>query len=145
MRAWQALLIAILALVTSVATAKAQTVDITDEHGGLLVLYQQRWEKLAAQGVHVRVVGPCVSACTVLIGYIPRDNICVMPNAAFGFHWATVQFATAELWKTYPLDIRGWINTHGGLTEQLIWLQAPDIYQYFNKCRPERDRMTARP
>ena len=72
----------------------------------------------------VRIVGPCVSACTVLIGYIPREHICVVPGAYLGFHWATTQFATQELWSTYPADIRQWISEHGGLTNQLIWLQA---------------------
>jgi hypothetical protein len=139
MRALLALLIAILVLVASIhvtSMAQAETVDVRDEHGGLLSSYQQQWEKLAAQGAHVRIVGPCVSACTVVVGHIPRENICVTPDAALGFHWATVQFATAELWNTYPSDIRAWITEHGGLSEQLIWLQAPEIYRYFSKCRP---------
>jgi hypothetical protein len=93
-----------------------------------------QWATLAARGVKVRIIGPCVSACTVLVGYIPRQNICVMPNAHLGFHWATTEFHTQELWNVYPPDIRQWISQHGGLTSQMLWLQAPSIYRYFRKC-----------
>lgn len=82
----------------------------------------------------VRIVGPCVSACTVLIGYIPRQHICVAPGGYLGFHWATAGFATQELWSAYPSDIRLWISQHGGLSDQMLWLQAPSIYRYFRKC-----------
>ena len=75
-----------------------------------------------------------LSACTILVGYLPRRNICVMPNAYLGFHWATTAFHTQELWNAYPPDIRLWISQHGGLTNQMIWLQAPSIYRYFRRC-----------
>lgn len=132
MKVRQLLLAVILAL--SAPVARAQVVDVSDDHGGLLSAYQVQWATLAARGVFVRIVGPCVSACTVLVGYIPRDRICVARGAYLGFHWATAQFATQELWSAYPPDIRQWITQHGGLSNQLIWLQAPDIYRYFHKC-----------
>ena len=66
----------------------------------------------------VRIVGPCVSACTVLLSYVPRQNICVTRNAYLGFHWATTAFHTRELWSAYPPDIRQWISQHGGLTDR---------------------------
>jgi hypothetical protein len=128
----QFLFVAILCLGASVA--RAETIDVSDDHGGLLSSYQMQWATLAARGVYVRIVGPCVSACTVLVGYVPRQNICVVPGAYLGFHWATTDFATQELWKTYPSDIRQWISQHGGLTYQMLWMQAPNIYRYFRKC-----------
>ena len=132
MRIWQFLLVFFLSFGTGVASA--QTIDVSDDHGGLLSTYQNQWATLASQGVRVRIVGPCVSACTVLVGYIPRQNICVMPNAYLGFHWASTAFHTQELWSSYPPDIRQWVSQHGGLTNQLIWLQAPSIYRYFRRC-----------
>jgi hypothetical protein len=132
MRARQFLLVAILSLTAS--AARAETIDVSDFQGGLLSTYQTQWSTLAAQGVRVRIVGPCVSACTVLLSYVPRQNICVMPNAYLGFHWATTPFHTQEMWSAYPSDIRQWISQHGGLTDQMIWLQAPTIYRYFRKC-----------
>jgi hypothetical protein len=132
MRAWQCVLAIILSVVTSAASA--ETVEITYDHGGFLFLYQQRWEKYAAQKVNVRVAGPCMSACTVLLGYIPRKDVCVTPQAAFGFHLATMTFATEQLWKIYPDDIRAWITQHGGLTYKILWMQAPEIYRFVRKC-----------
>jgi hypothetical protein len=132
MKVRELLLAAVLLLSASVA--RAQVVDVSDDHGGLVASYQSQWQGLAARGVSVRIVGPCVSACTILVGYIPRERICVLPSAYLGFHWATTQFHTQELWSIYPADIRQWISEHGGLTGQLILLKAPAIYRYFHKC-----------
>ena len=133
MRIRQFLLAAILSVVPSLASA--ETVEVTDDLGGFVYLYQLRWQKLAAQKVSVRISGRCTSACTILLGYIPRKDICVTPSASLGFHLATMQFATDQLWKAYPEDIRAWITAHGGLAFfQIMWLQAPEIYRFFRKC-----------
>ena len=133
MRVWQFLLAAILAFVPSLASA--ETIEVGNDHGGLVFVYQARWEKLATQGIDVRISGSCMSACTILLGYIPRRDICVTPSASFGFHLATMQFATDQLWKAYPEDIRAWINQQGGLEFLTIrWMQAPEIFKYFHKC-----------
>ena len=114
--------------------ANGETMDITDDRGGILFLYQRRWEQLAAQKVNVRIAGPCLSACTIILGYIPRKDICATPKASLGFHAGTFPFVTDQLWKIYPQDIRAWITAHGGLTFQVIWMQAPEIYRFIRKC-----------
>lgn len=129
---WPIIGAVILTLVGSVA--RADTVEITDDHGGFLFLYTMRWEKLAAQGVSVRINGPCLSACTVILGYIPRKKICATDKASLGFHLATMQFATDQLWQIYPEDIRKWITAHGGLTYQVMWMQVPEIFHFVQKC-----------
>jgi hypothetical protein len=85
-------------------------------------------------GVNVRIVGPCQSACTILLGHIPRGRICVTPNASFGFHLAKKQIGTDIMLRSYQADIRGWIDRHGGLRKDFIWMRAPDIYRFFKKC-----------
>ena len=114
--------------------ARAETIDVFDNHGGSVAEYDSRWSALAARGVSVRIVGPCQSACTVLLGHIPRERICVTPEAAFGFHLAHLESATATLWSAYQPDLRAWIEAHGGLQRDFIWLRAPEIFQYFAKC-----------
>ena len=114
--------------------ARAETVEVGGDHGGFVFLYQQKWEKLAAQKVNIRIVGLCASACTLLTGYFPRKDICVTPDAALGFHAGTFPFVTEALLRIYPEDIRKWIDAHGGLTFSLIWLQRPEIYKFFRKC-----------
>jgi hypothetical protein len=122
-----------LALLT-LAAARAETIDVYDNHGGRVADYDARWAAFGSQSVSVRIVGPCQSSCTVLLGHIPRSRICVTPSASFGFHLAHVPAATATLWTAYPADIKVWINQHGGLQRDLIWMRAPDIYRFFRQC-----------
>jgi hypothetical protein len=112
----------------------AETIEVSDNHGGSVVAYDSRWAGLAARGVDVKIVGPCQSACTVLLGHIPRSKICVTPSASFGFHLANLPSATATLRGAYQSDITAWIDAHGGLKKDFIWLRAPDIYRFFKKC-----------
>src|SRR3954470_18400941 len=114
--------------------ASAETIDISDNHGGSVAQYNARWTELAGRGVNVRVVGPCQSACTVLMGRILRSRICVTPEASFGFHLARRVDATETLRRAYAADITAWINAHGGLTQDFIWMRAPDTFRYFRKC-----------
>jgi hypothetical protein len=132
MKFWQAVVAVIVMIV--VTPARAETIDISGDHGGFVYLYQQKWEKLAAQKVNIRISGICASACTLLTGYFPRKDICVMPDAALGFHAGTFPFVTEQLLRIYPQDILKWIAAHGGLTFQLIWMQRPEIYKFFRKC-----------
>ena len=118
----------------AVQPARAETIDVSDSHGGSVAAYNARWAGLAQRGVSVRIVGPCQSACTVLLGHIPRKRICVMPNASFGFHLTHLPQATATLWRAYSSDIKAWIKAHGGLTHEFIWMRAPDVYRFFRKC-----------
>jgi len=129
-----ALLLSTIVLLFIAGAARAETIDVNDSHGGVVAEYNARWSGLAARGVNVRIVGPCQSACTVLLGHIPRSRICVMPEASFGFHLAKFEASTATLWRAYSGDIRQWINQHGGLTADFIWMRAPDTYRYFKKC-----------
>ncbi len=116
------------------ATATAAIIDVNDNHGGRVKAYDARWAAAAARGDSARIVGPCQSACTVLLGHIPRARICVTPNASFGFHLAKTLEATTILRNAYASDIKGWIQAHGGLTDTFIWMRAPDTYRFFKKC-----------
>jgi hypothetical protein len=133
MRTWQTLLIVVVGSLAA-SFARAETVEIRGDYGGVVYWYQLQWEKLAAKAVDVRIAGPCVSACTVLLAYIPREKICVTQNASLGFHMATLDFATRLLLKIYPPDIRSWIDDHGGLSWNILWLQAPALYRFFRWC-----------
>ncbi len=121
-------------LCVAALAARAETIDVDDSHGGSVAAYDARWAAHAREGANVRIVGPCQSACTVLLGRIPRSRICVTPEASFGFHQAHLAQATATLWNAYGSDIKAWINAHGGLQQDFIWMRAPDTYRFFHKC-----------
>jgi hypothetical protein len=127
-------LFATLLCLIAFSASAAETIDVFDNHGGRVVEYNARWAALAAQGVNVRITGPCQSACTVLLKHIPRSRICVTPEARFGFHQANLPAATATLWSGYGADIKAWINAHGGLQKDFVWMGAPDVFRYFRKC-----------
>src|SRR5271169_3921183 len=91
----------------TVVSANAETINVYDDHGGSVAEYDARWSELAARGANVRVVGPCQSACTVLLAHIPNDRICVTPQASFGFDLAHRPDATAMLWAGYSTDLAG--------------------------------------
>ena len=123
------------ALTLTAMPVRAETIDVYDNHGGSVAAYNAEWSAHGQSGASVRITGPCKSACTVLLLlHIPRNRICVMPNASFGFHMAKRPDMTALLWNGYPGDINAWINTHGGWKPELIWMRAPDVYRYFKRC-----------
>jgi hypothetical protein len=129
-----AIVAAVACTVGAVASARAETINVYDDHGGVVPDYDARWAALAARGVDVRIVGPCQSACTILLAHIPYDRICVTPEARFGFHQAKFQRSTDMLWAGYSAGIREWINARGGLTPDFKWMGAPDTYRFFHKC-----------
>jgi hypothetical protein len=121
-------------LACRVLPAWAETIEVVYDSGGRLTDYAARWAMHRREGAYVRVAGPCYSECTMLLGQIPRDHICVTPEASFGFHLANTPATTAALWKAYPTDIKAWISQHGGLTDEFLLLQAPDVQRFFPTC-----------
>ena len=83
MRGWRFLLVIVLSLITS--AVRAETIDISDDRGGFVFLYLMKWQKLALQHPNVRISGVCLSACTILLGYVPRKNICMTDKGVLGF------------------------------------------------------------
>ena len=85
---WQAALAGALAsaLMTSAASAD---VRIVNDPGGEVSAYVSKYNEMRARGQHVVIDGPCLSACTLLTGIIPRDQVCVTRRAVLGFHAAS--------------------------------------------------------
>ena len=133
-------LLMLTAALAAVSTASpAEVIDVTDNHGGRVDLYDHRWTGLAVGNPQVRVTGPCVSACTVLLKHVPRGKICVIPEASFCFHQAIRPEMTKLLWNGYPADIRAWITSRGGLPPlrprtTMVWMRAPETFRFFKKC-----------
>jgi hypothetical protein len=99
-------LVILIYIAIATLAARAETIDVFDNHGGRVAEYNARWAPLGQQGASVRIVGPCQSACTVLLGHIPRSRTCVTEQASFGFHLANLPQATANLWAAHPADIK---------------------------------------
>src|SRR5271168_2592215 len=119
-------------MVTSLSPAFA-TVIIYDDVGGRIGDYLTKYHALREKGEQVVIDGTCASACTMLLGVIPRNRICVTPRAVLAFHSAWTPTSEGEqissagnfyLWSNYPSDVRKWIIQHGGLHSQIIYLSG---------------------
>ena len=130
-------------LVSGVSSASA-TMLISEDRGGQIGQYLQTFAALRSSGEDVVVDGNCFSACTLLLGLIPRDRVCVTPRARFGFHAAwmpdengrpvTSPMGTQALWNIYPSRVRSWIGRNGGLTRRMIFLQGRELAQMLSPC-----------
>ncbi len=133
-----------LALLAAAASPASATMRISEDRGGQIGQYLQNYAMLRSSGERVVVDGNCLSACTLLLGVIPRDRICATARARFGFHAAwmpddngrpvTSPLGTEALWNIYPPSVRRWINRHGGLTRHMIFMQGSDLNGVVASC-----------
>ena len=147
------LLLAAMMLVAYAAPASA-TMRISEDRGGQIGHYLQTFAMLRSSGERVVIDGNCLSACTLVLGMIPRGRMCATSRAVFGFHAAwmpgrngqpvTSALGTKELWKVYPQRVRYWINRHGGLSRQMIYLQGRDLYAIVPSCAAQTPQRHAR-
>ena len=109
--------LSIAAIAATVFTSPASaTIWITGDSGGQIGAYLQRIDAMRRSGDRVVIDGPCLSACTMVLGAIPRNRICVTSRAQLGFHAAydldqsggqvTNRGGTALLMNHYPQHVR---------------------------------------
>src|ERR1700742_2239554 len=142
MRLATGLLAAVLLLI-GMAPSHA-VVRIADDRGGRIGTYVDKYQGLRSSGEAVIIDGLCASACTIVLGAIPRDRICVTSHATLGFHAAwdfgsngraiTNPEATQMLYSMYPSSVKRWINARGGLTPHMIFLRGKKLRPLFNPC-----------
>jgi hypothetical protein len=120
------------------------TERITDDSGGKIGSYLDKFDTLRKTRQQVVIDGTCASACTLVVNKIPRNRICVTPRAVLAFHAAwSPSLSGAELnkpgtrylWSHYPADIRQWIARHGGLSPETINLSGRELAAMFPTCR----------
>jgi hypothetical protein len=137
------------ALLACGVTSASATMRIAEDRGGQIGHYLQAFAALRESGERVVVDGNCLSACTLVLGLIPRENICATPRARFGFHAAwmpdadgrpvTSPIGTQALWNIYPVSVRHWISGHGGLSRKMIYLDGRSLNGIVASCdRPTR-------
>src|ERR1044071_514255 len=131
-----AILLGAVAAAFSISSASA-AVRIVSDAGGQIGPYLEHLVQLRSSGERVVIDGPCLSACTMLLGVIPRDRICVTSRARLGFHAAwhpgsngqqvTSREATRLLMDIYPEHVRSWITRRGGLSPRMMYLSGREL------------------
>jgi hypothetical protein len=138
------------ALVVAFASPSSATVRIIGDSGGVIGGYLQRFESLRRSRQDVIIDGPCLSACTLVLGTIPRHHLCVTSRARLGFHTAwrfngsgrpvVSREGTELLMSNYPPQIRDWIIQRGGLSPHLMFLRGRELASMYPGCRREEDQ-----
>jgi hypothetical protein len=148
-------LISAVLLTALTATSASATITISDDIGGKMRDYATRFRQVRDSGEPVVISGTCVSACTMVLGLVPSDRICVTPNAVLGFHAAWMfddsgkrvvsASGTQDLMETYPAPVRAWIARHGGLTRKMMYLRGRDLAAIVAPCSGSRAASASRP
>ena len=133
------------ARLAAVLTADAHAlVRISNDKGGQIGPYLDAYVSLRKSGQRVMIDGPCLSACTLVLGVLPRDRICVTPRAQLGFHAAwnpgrngrpvLSRAGTKALWDIYPGEIRTWLKRRGGLKPKMVYLSGSELMSMYRVC-----------
>ena len=130
--------------------AAAADYRITWDPGGLLEEYKARYAVIRDRGERVIIDGMCGSACTLVLGIVPLNRVCVTPRARLGFHMAYYDEATtdgskvlsheatAEVMSYYPEAVKEWISRHGGLTAGTKKVRnGPELWVIVDPCPEE--------
>lgn len=133
------------AVVAALTVSAAQAaVRIRADAGGQIGPYLQNLVALRGSGERVIIDGPCLSACTMVLGVIPSERICVTARARLGFHAAwhpgdngqpvPSRAATRLLMEIYPQNVRSWITRRGGLTPRMMYLSGRELAAMYQTC-----------
>jgi hypothetical protein len=136
-------LLAAVLLLAGVGASHA-VVRIAEDRGGRIGTYVDKYQDLRSSGETVIIDGLCASACTIVLGAVPHDKICVTSHATLGFHAAwdfgangraiTNPEATQMLYSMYPTPVRRWIAQRGGLTPHMIFLHGKQLMSMYRPC-----------
>ena len=125
-------------------------VRITRDFGGHVDQYKKRYAAIRDSGERVIIDGICNSACTLVLGIVPLNKICVTPRASIGLHQAYYDkrytaglyvqsyAGTDELMSYYPDTLKGWIEQQGGLARQMKTIKnGMDLWAIIDPCPDE--------
>ncbi len=96
---------------------QSHAMTVTRDMGGSVRDRIVQVKSLSQSGAQVRILGTCISACTLLLG-VP--NACVSPSARLGFHGpgtrqnglplprAEYERVSLQMASLYPPQIRNW-------------------------------------
>ena len=132
--------------------ASDAAVRIARDAGGRIETYVGKYQGVRSSGEMVIIDGYCASACTIVLGSVPHDRICVTSRARLGFHAAwdpdargrkiTNLQATQTLYLMYPFEVRHWIDQRGGLTPRMIFLSGRELASMFRTCYPDSQALS---
>lgn len=128
------------ALLSACATPPANTLRVTNDHGGLYMERMREIAMLQKERTDIRIQGKCQSACTLYLKL--EDQTCVTPTARLGFHGPQIykdgrlfnvpeperSQALVHISANYPDAIRGWFLQNAAHLSgpELAWMSGKD-------------------
>lgn len=114
--------------------------------GGSVGQFIEEYDVLRRSGRTVIIDGICISACTLILGLVPLERVCVTPFAKMAFHSASAMMGshspegTRLVWRIYPekvrtaLIARGWNGESGAAHPDLIYIDGDDLSRILTAC-----------
>jgi len=112
--------------------------------------YKVKYASIRDRGERVVIDGICNSACTLVLGIVPLNRVCVTPRASLGFHMAYFDKSTtagvkvmsyegtADVMSYYPHTVKDWLNRHGGLSPNMKKVRnGPELWAIVDPCPDE--------
>ena len=141
----------VLPLLSLLAVTPARAdVHIKRDHGGHMLEYKAKYERIRDRKERVIIDGICNSACTLVFGIVAPNKVCVTPRASLGFHQAYYDKAftfgikinsaegTDTLMSYYSEPVKDWIRRNGGLTPEMKKIKnGPDMWKIVDPCPEE--------
>lgn len=124
MAIWRRCAVLVAVLIGVCGAGPGLALDVREDWGGSVAQRIDRVEKMRVSGTKVRILGTCVSACTLYLGL---PNTCVSPKARLGFHGPSAALpglplprevfdrVSLQMAGYYPGQLRGWYLAKGRL------------------------------
>ncbi|MEH2517459.1 hypothetical protein V1279_003032 [Bradyrhizobium sp. AZCC 1610] len=146
------------AMLLSAWLPASAVVVIQKDNGGIIVDYVKKYTDIRDSGERIIVDGECWSACTLFLGLVPKENVCLTDRAVLGFHSATtrqqmpggkvkvshaVEFS-ALMFSLYPSELRRMLKVMGWDGDQpeiphpdFVTVEAHQLTKVTRKCSIE--------
>jgi hypothetical protein len=134
------------ALVVLISADSRAALRINFDSGGSLAAYIEKYQALRDAEAKVVIDGVCISACTLITGFLNEDQVCVTPRARMAFHSAQAKGehsseGTRLMWSMYPERVRlillkrGW-NGDSPQNEHadLIYVEGEELKIIYPGC-----------
>ena len=113
-------------------SASHAIVRISDDRGGRIGTYVDKYQGLRSSGETIVIDGLCASACTIAWDFGSNGRAVTNPEA------------TQMLYAMYPSQVRRWISRRGGLTRNMIFLRGRQLMGMYKPCYMDAQASTSR-
>jgi hypothetical protein len=131
-------------MIWSIIPAYAERIYyVRQDPGGIVSSYYYKFSQVNAQYDRVIIDGMCKSACTMVLGIVPLNKICITPRGYFMFHAGHGrndrifnQRANDQMLASYAPDVRAWVIQHHALehVDPYTYLYPRNV-TFLKKCQ----------